>query len=975
MTSLPKELRTDILYEHAETAQNELDELLREYPAARTAVSQLTRILLGSDRRVVLYLGAGCSRQVNVQVPRAYPEFRGRGWVELLDELIRRMDKADRKEFLSELGIRSGQSRPPRRVGRLLEEGFDKQQIAWFISCRLGVERDALIDQIVEPPVGSTRESPLHEQLLDLAFSDIVTTNYDTNIEYFNGNRERQLPLQKIVDAADIARRPDHASERRVFYLHGRVGETRRRLVFDRFDYAELLAQHDGLLAYVTHLLRDSHVIYVGFGLDDSSFNLMETRLYSMHGTDRPESFAFMSKVTEAERRAWRSRNLHIVDYLDDKQLPGILSCINTICAFVRWAEPTRPKGVSPADDRTRQYFKDALDAYVRGDFETSLVEARAALASTLFWERNEISGDRPTLPFRESVRVCEIRIRMALNHYKLKSVAWSGNPVMATPTMTHPQRMITNMKAAERRIEDERKKQEARSGLSWSKEAILALENSLSILKARIKYHQPGFDEARLRYEKVTNEETAKLMKPTRGRFVPQTEIWRLKLAEGFFYARCQLSRIRYQFLDGGGDQRHDAALRSRRREVEELTNIFTSAETTLDYINEHNFGAEYAHDRRYYEQSLRTICSIARWTAGRHAIGIFRDVLPTIDERTDKADVALTKGIKLLKYDYGAFSEGVRLLQKVVRRRNLPSSLIVADICDVIDSLQSTANQEDAQLARRVANDGIERLRQIVSEAGLTVEETPSPLHRGIDLLQEAVDRGARIWKPSPRWQALRFRYLSRGYALRWLLRQCTNPADQCPDGDLVEAYTAIQTAIACAAGPGLERQQIVNSLEAARLNLFAISGDALRNQTLPRWHDLSPLSAAAGIFYLDQAFAGIERFEDRWLCIIGKRVASYFGLLSRGLSGLSGLRSKKLKAFFQLSIEEMQLDVEREHREFASAINKPHAFDSRIKFYHDTFSAIRDELGRKRQVGLIEVDRDVNEKMELGARRGQN
>jgi hypothetical protein len=104
--------------------------------------------------------------------------------------------------------------------------------------------------------------------------------------------------------------------------------------------------------------------------------------------------------------------------------LAEILKSVNTTLQFVGWAEPGRldELDVDPKTDRTKTYMALALDRYVRGKYKESLLKCRAALASTLFWERQASgnSKDSPTLRFSDAARLCDIRIRMASIHYKL---------------------------------------------------------------------------------------------------------------------------------------------------------------------------------------------------------------------------------------------------------------------------------------------------------------------------------------------------------------------------------------------------------------------------------------------------------------------------------------------------------------------------------------------------------------------------
>src|SRR5262249_9643714 len=139
---------------------------------------------------------------------------------------------------------------------------------------------------------------------------------------------------------------------------------------------------------------------------------------------------------------------------------------------------------------------------------------------------------------------------------------------------------------------------------------------------------------------------------------------------------------------------------------------------------------------------------------------------------------------------------------------------------------------------------------------------------------------------WEMSQRWFALRYRYLCRAYALRWVVSQDITDKNASSDADLVDAYKAIQKALQVAGGSGLERERMVNLLEAARLNVLAMFGERIGSKNGGATIT-SPLSFGAGLYYLDAAFREIaeekKRREVGWLEILSYRIASYFAIVS--------------------------------------------------------------------------------------------
>ena len=850
-------------YSEARRALQELSDLLyTSRPRAYQSVLNLTNVLIDKDRRFVLYLGAGCSATVRRKAAVGARSARVKSWRGLLDELFGEV--LDEEDFLRELARRAGwgalAGEPP-EFSKFYDE-FDKQQLAWFLTQRLGgwKKRDEHIARLIEPEKGVDYDSDLYDAIFELPFIDIVTTNYDSHIVRFLEKKGRKFV--EIADAESIATASKGEGCSRIFYLHGRVGAD-APLVLDKFDYAKLLTERDGMLDYVTFLLRDSHVLYVGFGLDDLTFNQMETRLQTLHGENRPLSFACIPEVTAAEREWWGQRNLEIIDY--DKRtrheiLPAIISYVNRIRAFVNWAESGRGK-VGPNDDRISNYWPEVLRLYVKGDFEDGLVECRKALASTLFWKPDHggRAGGRP-LPFGKAAELCEVRIRMARFHYKLR---WTGKNLSV-----HDEPMNENIKDAESLLGDLKVHLRNSPSLNPNDQRVVrALDNSLKIINARTAYVTGEFERARDLYAEVIES-----IKPDEIAISPEesklavidksTVIAKLRLAEGYYYARCQMSRLEYQFIDRGAEGRPQgrgeqiSAMLKVEEEVGRICSFLNSREETCGEYSEWG----------YYYNSLWTLRRVSKWTAGRHAARVCKDLIPTAEERTDKAYEGLSEALENLTYE-----------------------------------------------------------------------------------------EASTLWPLSARWPALRYRYQCRAYALRWLVGQHLRKPGF--DEDILKAFRAINEGFGQSEGPGLERERVINRLEAARLNIIAMFGEKLRQRGRGPIMDASPLTISAGLHYLDDAFVAIrnipEKGPDGWLLALGYRLASYLYLVAGDdLVAVAGeIRSAELKPFAAGSADAVAATTEKQYRLFAEALHNPEAFDKRIQYFNSTFASIKKELAASR------------------------
>jgi len=528
--------------------------------------------------------------------------------------------------------------------------------------------------------------------------------------------------------------------------------------------------------------------------------------------------------------------------------------------------------------DRTNDYMADALNYYVRGKYEESLLECRAALASTLFWERppSAISKSPQILPFKEATRLCEIRIRMALNHYTLH---WTPDE-----KEEHLKALKENEDTARSILKEQKKHIRVDEKIAQTR-TLRALNNSLDILKARVLYHEGQFVEAQQKYERVINSGSLEIPeKKSQKDPLPEevdsnppqvsdrrleerrnTVLWKLKFAEGYYYAKCQLSRIAYQIKARGSKD----GLTNRVEQVNLMDDLVKGIQKTRKFIDESEAECGSIPEWNYFLNSIGILHRIAVWTAGRHAVGVCRDVIPTVDERCQVIYERLSKGI-------------------------------------------------------------------------LRLEDDPVPNDRV-------------KWEMSQRWFALRYRYLCRAYALRWVVGQGLNEAPVSGDADLVDAYKAIQKALQVAAGVGLERERMVNLLEAARLNILAMFGEKVGMRR--GLSNVSPLSFAAGLHYLDAAFRQLDEMkspEVGWLQILGYRIASYFMIVSaeRRYPEVDRVRENDpLFQFLNKDVAQARETVTRAYKTFAGRLGNSKMLDQRIEYYQKCSKAIAEELATLR------------------------
>lgn len=599
----------------------------------------------------ILFAGAGTTLSVDKKAPLSpHSRYDPKDWLELIEGLFESFfsnrNPKRRQKTLKEWILRADIDHKPTRETkiRVLFERMDRLHVAWLVGqlyVDAGRKRNLAIEALVQPK--EQAGSKLLKQLVRMPASVVVTTNYDSVLEKEFVAREIQDPWEFAEDPQEKYKprvadylKPHLKNVHQVYnmetlysslstpglkfiYLHGSVSDKDSKLVFDRFDYAELLAEKDGLLDYVTHLMTGYPAIYVGFGLDDPSFNLIQERIFSTSGQLQPVSYAFVSQALEVERRWWSSTyNLKIIQYgCDHAVLSTLLQTLADVRQFLCWAEPNRPVGVISAEDRTEGYFNSALEAYIAQDFGRAIKEARAALASTLLWPPLHPRSKSP--PFegeKRILRVADIRIRLGLSHYKERYLDSTGQAL---------QRMKINIDAAKKLIDYKPKKKGFR-----------IFGNSVNILDARQEYSRGNYRRAQVKYEDI--ESNLQRIAKRAFKAAKWSDLSRIDLEAlvVYSYAFVQARRLKYQLVDEkpSPDRRatHAADLLKFGESLWRIFEISREANSEADVPDENS---EANALEPYYRESFATLASVAFWFSARHQLGGFTDVIPLSNER----------------------------------------------------------------------------------------------------------------------------------------------------------------------------------------------------------------------------------------------------------------------------------------------------------------------------------------------------
>ncbi|WP_043775222.1 SIR2 family protein [Roseivivax isoporae] len=232
-------------------------------------------------KKVVLFAGAGLS------VPLELPS-----WSSLIDHMA------------TELGY---------DPEVLVPDGADHLQIAEFYK----LERNSIgelrswMDRSWHIPDDRLLKSRVHEQIVELDFPLIYTTNYDRNLERIHQLKKK--PFIKIKSVLDIANA--HSDDTQIVKFHGDFDDD-DSLVVTESDYFERLQFESPLdIKFRADVLSRS-VLFVGYSLNDLNMRLLLYRLHKMWENagfvaQRPPCFIFLLRPDPVRERVLASRGIH----------------------------------------------------------------------------------------------------------------------------------------------------------------------------------------------------------------------------------------------------------------------------------------------------------------------------------------------------------------------------------------------------------------------------------------------------------------------------------------------------------------------------------------------------------------------------------------------------------------------------------------------------------------------------------------
>jgi hypothetical protein len=578
-----------------------INELLTRNTA--TEVKDFIQWFLLKKNKFIIYAGAGTSKSV-----ASYSEVDdnylcvSKTWRELLFAMYQTLGE-DRSNFLRSASARTGELDCLKKYSRnkhktvqqlteeewmefFLEDDDDKQSIvtevldklgpfrfAWSLRWFFGDEmestrkRNSEIGRIVNSKIKMAPNdkdiyniSKLVPEIVKLPFRDIVTTNYDTYLEWFlDKEQERRKKNNKAKFGYQVVYNSKTLNESyqnyvpRLFYLHGRAN-SQSNLIFDKYDYANLFSQNNEILNYLVREFLHYGVLYVGFGLDDQTFDYMESQIKFICEREEigrekiPTSYALIlyPEISIDEKKALeRLFNIIVLEYNSHKDVAAIINNINLI---IEYTENLNLEWIKKEDaqlEEVKRLKKLGVQHYLQGELAKSKDDFEKALGYTMFWDVRK---------WENVHQISELRRRLALTRSKLK---------IEDPRRTNsidnkdPEELIKlNVENAKKLIENYKQGRIQKK----TKPEIIVEEYMLDMLEARLKYHSGAFTEALKMLKKAQSrisEGKQSIIKASTNRINKKDsfEDADIKLLETYYFGQCQLNRVNAMVENTPGD------------------------------------------------------------------------------------------------------------------------------------------------------------------------------------------------------------------------------------------------------------------------------------------------------------------------------------------------------------------------------------------------------------------------------------
>jgi hypothetical protein len=248
------------------------------------------------ESRCVLFAGSGLSKWADLPT-----------WAELLNCMVNEVEQVDPEAFnrteLDDLIAK----------GKLLEvadyckDTLSPNQYYDILSNQLNSDNG----EIPEP----------HKIIVNMPFSAVVTTNFDTLLELAWSKENNGLLKARTHKDTDVLGTLLFSNKFFLLKAHGDIDRP-DTLVFTAQDYQEIIHSNLAFKAVFSAILLTKSILFIGYSLSDPDFRLLLDWQFATFKGNHPERYALMSGVGKIERDVlWRTANIRVIPYDDHAEV------------------------------------------------------------------------------------------------------------------------------------------------------------------------------------------------------------------------------------------------------------------------------------------------------------------------------------------------------------------------------------------------------------------------------------------------------------------------------------------------------------------------------------------------------------------------------------------------------------------------------------------------------------------------------
>ncbi len=195
-----------------------------------------------------------------------------------------------------------------RELGDASERETDALKLADYYEAKFG--RNALVDRVIREIADDDHfPGPVHRCLADINLKEVITTNFDTLIE--RAFRDNCRLTHVIASETDLTH---WCRSTRIIKINGCVKAGPGDIAITGNDFLAHVEKRPLLQTFILKNFVDSQVLFIGFSLEDPSFQMINERVVRALGEDCPHAYCLAFDATKEKSIHWYRRKVQIVN-------------------------------------------------------------------------------------------------------------------------------------------------------------------------------------------------------------------------------------------------------------------------------------------------------------------------------------------------------------------------------------------------------------------------------------------------------------------------------------------------------------------------------------------------------------------------------------------------------------------------------------------------------------------------------------